>query len=786
MKKLMFIMLLMAALPAMSQYTGFYKQEGKVIDAETGKPLQGATVTNHRSRVQTDEEGHYTIDYHTYDSDLRIFVSHQGYITDTFGCAPNLIRLRPLQKKSIQNSQVAKTPKKRPTVAVVLSGGGAKGVAHIAALRAIEEAGIPIDIVCGTSMGSLVGGLYCIGYSTDYLDSLVRTQDWTELLSDRTDPAELTLRQRQEQNTYALIRGLNLNALYRKNNLNSDNSVPQQGGLIRGRNLNRLFRRLCAQYLDSISFDSLPIRFACVATDLVTNNEVDFHSGYLIQAMRASMSIPGVFTPVRMGNSVLVDGGLSNNYPADLARRMGADIIIGVTVQGDPLTANDIRDATTVLSQIIDINTKRKYDDNVELSDIFMKVDVHGYSAASFTSSAIDTLLRRGAEEAALHRDDLLALSARIKGSTHTDTTQRPSSANSADIGYTHTPASTTKAAPTTRPQPTRHVASNPIASVGFRFDTEEMGALIVGVKLPIHTFIPMGIGATLRLGKQLVASVEHTFLPRSFTSPTLSYTFGRHDLDVYSHGERRYNVKYRRHTADFSPYNFRIKNLSMQAGLQWDYFNFYGQLLSSMSDSIHLTDNHYFAYHATVDLNTENHWYFPSQGTRLHLAMAYRTDNLVGYRDGIGITDINSHWRVNLTPLPNLTVQPMLYGRFVLCDREIPTPYINAIGGEWFAHNLDQLMPFAGIGNVEYVERLLVAAQLQLQLHIMKNHYILMRAATAIHSDQFNGLFSVPSIVGAQLGYSYHTFFGPIDLRLGYSNHTREAYFFINLGHRF
>ena len=679
---------------------------------------------------------------------------------------------------------IAQTQEERPTVAVVLSGGGAKGVAHIAALRAIEQAGIPIDIICGTSMGSLVGGLYCIGYSTDFLDSLVRSQDWTALLSDRSDPSELTLHQRQEQNTYAIIRGLNLNALYGNSSNKSDGGVPQQGGLIRGRNLNRLFRSLCAQYLDSISFDSLPIRFACVATDLVTNNEVDFRSGHLVRAMRASMAIPGVFTPVRMGDSVLVDGGLSNNYPADLARRMGADIIIGVTVQGDPLSANDIRDAATVLTQIIDINTKRKYDDNVAMSDIFMKVNVNGYSAASFTSSAIDTLMRRGAEEAARHEDDLHALSARIKGSTHSGDTEKGALPS---IAYTHTPVpKDTSVDNTQRPIPTRRVESTPIANVGFRFDSEEMGAIILGAKLPIHTFIPMGIGATLRLGKQLVASVEHTFLPRSFTSPTLSYTFGRHDLDVYNHGERRYNVKYRRHTADFSPYNFRIKNFSMQAGLQWDYYNFYGQLLSAMSDSIRLTDNHYFAYHATVDLNTENHWYFPSRGTRLHLAFAYRTDNLVGYRDGIGISDINSHWRINLTPLPDLTVQPMIYGRFVLANRDIPTPYINAIGGEWFAHHIDQQMPFAGIGNVEYVERLLIAAQLQLQLHIMKNHYILMRAATAIHSDQFSGLLALPSIVGAQLGYSYHTLFGPIDLRLGYSNYTREAYFFINLGHRF
>lgn len=197
----------------------------------------------------------------------------------------------------------------RPKVAVVLSGGGAKGVAHIGALKVIEEAGYPIDIICGTSMGALVGGLYSIGWSPTELDSLVRAQDWTTLLSDRVDPDMLNLRQREEQNTYALIRGLT-------------SDKPQSGGLIRGRNLMILFRQLCAGYLDSIDFNTLPIRYASVATDIVTNTEVDFHDGYLPVAMRASMAIPGVFTPVRIGDSVLIDGGLRNNFPVDIAREM--------------------------------------------------------------------------------------------------------------------------------------------------------------------------------------------------------------------------------------------------------------------------------------------------------------------------------------------------------------------------------------------------------------------------------------------------------------------------------
>ena len=655
------------------------------------------------------------------------------------------------------------TAQQRPTVAVVLSGGGAKGVAHISALKAIEDAGIPIDIVCGTSIGSLIGALYSIGYSTDFLDSLVRAQDWTALLSDRADPSSLSLQQRREQNTYALIRGISPER-------------KDQGGLIRGRNLMALFRKLCTGYLDSISFDSLPIRFACVATDIVTNTEVDFRSGYLTQAMRASMAIPGVFTPIRMGDSILVDGGLSNNYPADIARRMGADIIIGVSVQDAKLKPDNITGAVDVMNQLIDINCRNKFEENLKLSDVLMQVDVSGYSAASFTHSAVDTLLRRGAEEAARHRDELLILSARIQYTPDVFANRRTSIPDSGADGT---------ATRYRRAIPTGHISAIPIASVGFRFDSEESGALQMNIKLPIYSRLPLGLSGTLRLGRRLVAGAEVTLLPRSFTSPTLGYTYSRHDIDIYTEGLRTYNTKYRRHTVDFSPFNFKVKNFTLKAGARWDYYNYYGRLLSAGNEVPELTDDHYFAYFADADVNTEDHWYFPQHGTRLHASYAYRTDNLLGYNGSVGINDVSAHWRVNATIAQRLTLQPMIYGRIVMTD-DIPPAYLNAIGSEWFGHQLEQQMPFAGIGNVEYIERHFIALQLQAQYRILKNHYLLLRLATAIHSNQLEQLFNLPDIYGAQIGYSYNTLFGPIDLRLGYSNRTDKLYLYINIGHCF
>ena len=647
----------------------------------------------------------------------------------------------------------------RPRVAVVLSGGGAKGVAHIGALKVIEEAGIPVDIVCGTSMGALVGALYSVGYSTDYLDSLVRSQDWAALLSDRTDPSSLTLRQRQEQNTYVLIRGIG-------------GDQPQRGGLIRGRNLNSLFRRLCDGYLDSISFDSLPIPFACVATDIVTNREVVFHSGHLIQAMRASMAIPGVFTPVRMGDMVLLDGGLRNNYPADVARAMGADIVIGISVQDLMTRAEDINDVGAVMGQLISINSRNKFTDNIKLSDIFVHVDVSGYSAASFTNASIDTLLRRG-EEATRHLwDQLLNLRRRH----HIDSVAYPLPPHrqppAADI---QTPSATSR-------------PSIPIASAGFRFDSEEMGTLQLGIKFPLQTSVPMGLTGTLRLGKRLMAKAEATILTRHRGfNPTLAYTFRNSDLDIYTNGSRTHNVRYRQHSLDLTPFDLRLRRYLLRAGIRWDYLDYYGRLLSSSGNIPSLDDDHYISYHASADLNTENDWYFPSRGTRFHAAFAYRTTNFYNFGNQTGLSDISAHWRINIALSDHWSLQPMLYSR-LLFGPDLPLVYSNAIGGNTFGLLVEQQMPFAGIGHLELADRHLAAAQLQLQCHLLKNHYLLLRAALAAHTDNLSQLptQSSPFIYGIQAAYFYNTLIGPLGARIGYSSRTHAPYIYLNIGHIF
>ena len=751
------------------------------------------------------------------------------------------------------SAQTDSTALSRKRVAVVLSGGGAKGMAHIGVLKVLERAGIPVDIVTGTSMGSIIGGLYAIGYNANSLDSMVRVQDWSYVITDKEDMRRQSLGDRKKQNTYVFSTGLTIG----KRDM-------QAGGIIKGKNLAELFQQLCVGFTDSLDFSrDLPIPFACVATNIIDNSEVDFHSGWLPKAMRASMAIPAAFSPVRIGDKVLVDGGLKNNYPADLAREMGADIIIGVTVQGAPKSAEDMGGTMSILSQIIDVNCKNKVDENLAITDLHMQVDTKGYGSASFSQAAIDTLIRRGEEEAMRHWDEIIALKQRIG----IDDSFRPlilhplrpqvMTEKQRVLGYTFenmTPQAerflrqkfhlksidallnghdsidarleqelTTsmrvdlfyqtaecRLVPVKLPKPSMRdlnhyyevdqewkesdgvqviLSAGDRKSVqlhaGVRFDTEEYAAVQLGLDIPLRTAIPINTDITLRLGKRMMVHGEITVHPRSFTRPTLSYTFHRNDVDVYMDGDLDYNIRYNQFQAELLPINFDLRHFNLQMGLRWDFMHYRNKLGSETAKQVTLENEHFFSYRARLSYINEDDWYFPTRGSRLKAEYAYLTDNFAQLDGKPGMSDVSASWRKSFPIGERFALQPMVYGR-MLFGSIIPPVFGNTIGGDWFGHYIEQQMPFAGIGHMEYVNHHFVAAQLQAQGRIGNNNYVLLRVAAGQQSDRLKELFDYRTLIGAQVAYYYNTIVGPVGATLGYSNRTKKPYFFLNLGYEF
>lgn len=709
----------------------------------------------------------------------------------------------------------------RKKVAVVLSGGGAKGMAHIGALKVLERAGIPIDIVTGTSMGSIIGGLYAIGYNAQSLDSMVRVQDWSYVITDRENLRRQSLNDRRKQNTYVYSTGMTIG----KRNM-------QAGGIIKGKNLAELFQRLCTGYTDSIDFThDLRIPFACVATNIIDNSEVDFHSGRLPQAMRASMAIPAAFSPVRIGDKVLVDGGLKNNYPADIAREMGADIIIGVTVQGAPKEAADLVGTMSILSQIIDVNCKNKYEENLAITDLHLSVDTKGYGSASFSQAAIDTLIRRGEEVAMRHWDDIIALKKRIGiddsfrpvilqplrpqvmtekrrvigfvfenmtpqderflkqkfhisriDSIDANLEQQITTSMRVDLFYQTAESRLIPEGDGVRVVLSAGNRKSVQLHAGVRYDTEEYAALQLGLDIPFKTAIPVNADITLRLGKRLKARGEITAHPRSFSRPTFSYSFSRNDVDLYIKGDLDYNIRYNQFQAEVLPFNFNLSRFNLQMGLRWDYMHYRNKLGSAAAKEFTLENEHFFSYRARAEYNSEDNWYFPSRGARFKAEYAYLTDDFARLEDQAGMSEVSAHWRMSFTLGSRFTLQPMVYGR-LLFGKTVPLVFSNAIGGNWFGHYVEQQMPFAGVGNVEYVDDQFVAAQLQAQQRMGSNHYALLRVSGAQCAEKTAQLLDHHTLFGVQAAYYYDTMFGPAGITIGYSNRTEKPYVFLNLG---
>ena len=319
---------------------------------------------------------------------------------------------------------------KRPVVGLVLSGGGAKGAAEVGALKYIEELGIPIDFVCGTSIGGLVGGFYAMGYRAADLEELFRTQDWNVMLTDRIAPEYIPFSTKMDQATYLLSfpfhnpperGGEEVRYTMRERRRVLRESMAERSGGSRlaaslpagyayGFNVNNLLSGMSVGYQDSLSFARLPIPFLCVAGDVVSSKAKNWGSGSITTAMRSTMSIPGLFNPVRTGGMVLVDGGVRNNFPTDLAKAVGADYLIGIELSDALPGYSDINNIGDILGQFITMLGNDTFAKNIGKSDVLIKPALGEFNMMSFNAEAVDTMLVRGYQAAQAQRAGLLAI----------------------------------------------------------------------------------------------------------------------------------------------------------------------------------------------------------------------------------------------------------------------------------------------------------------------------------------------------------------------------------------
>lgn len=290
----------------------------------------------------------------------------------------------------------------RPKVALVLSGGGARGFSHVGVIRELERLGVKIDIVAGTSMGAMVGGGYASGYSVEQMQDIILGVDWKEMFALRPDRDEINWRRRQDD-----FKGLGTQeiGLSKKGVLFPDSVVPAQHL--------EIFLRSITRHVSSVTdLSKLSIPFAAIATDLDTGEAVVMQKDVtLADAMRSSMSVPGAFSPFPYKNHVLVDGGLAQNLPVEQAKAMGADIIIAVNA-GTPLgKSKDIHSVAGVMGQMIGILTERNVDHSKSLlteKDILITTDLTGFNAGDFQKA--EAIIEAGEKSAQKYEPQLKRL----------------------------------------------------------------------------------------------------------------------------------------------------------------------------------------------------------------------------------------------------------------------------------------------------------------------------------------------------------------------------------------
>ena len=292
-------------------------------------------------------------------------------------------------------SQEPAPAKKRPTLGLALQGGGALGLAHVGVITWMEEHHIPVDYVAGTSMGGLVGGVYATGHNATELRQVVNSINWDQVMAGQTPFDDLSFRRKEDSRDYpnslefGLRKGLQFPA-----------------GFNSGQQVLLILDKVAAPYSEVKSFNDLPIPFACVATDLVSGKAKVFHNGSLSVALRSTMSLPGIFSPVRDDGAIYADGGLLQNLPVQVAKGMGADVVLGVHLAEETLKPDANLSSFAVLGQSISVMISANELESMEMADVLLSVPVQKWGALSFNDA--DAIIKAGYDAAAAKSKVLL------------------------------------------------------------------------------------------------------------------------------------------------------------------------------------------------------------------------------------------------------------------------------------------------------------------------------------------------------------------------------------------
>ncbi len=729
--------------------------------------------------------------------------------------------------QNVQHEMLSKVDTHRKKVGVVLSGGGAKGFAHVGVLKILEEIGIPIDYIAGTSMGAVVGGLYALGYSTDMIDSLIQIQDWNHLMGDDVYRENIPALGRNNQGRYVVSLPYDLPFG------DSSGGVTLPLGVYTGQNIYNFFLNSTIGYHNNISFDDLPIPFGCISADVRTGDEIVMREGNLAEAIRASMAIPGMFTPVEKDSMLLIDGGVINNFPVDLVREMGADIVIGVIFPPDEKEIEQKKGTILeVTQQIWNFIGQNKRSSNILDTDILITPDVHPFGMLDFQRPAIDTIIARGEAAAILHLNELKDLKQSLSIDEDANFSYKSDNPyidlDTLIINNIYVEGITLREqsylsrwidiqeGKVTRAELDRTISKiygtgifnrvyyrlegeNPFdlifivdikktnrLNLGIHFDSNDMAAILANTTLRFNRSLNSMFDISARLSRNPYLMIDYSINSGIFFKGGINYKISKNDLSIYNRGKLFYNLGITRNSLNLVFSEFYFGNMMVHLGAQMEHFHFY-KVLGSVFEppQTELNDQLYFNYLLNGVYDNLNSVYFPTSGQYFSFQYSLHTDNLVRMKDEAPLSVVSMNFLKPFTISDNIYMTPRVDVRYIMND-SVPNIYRNLAGGRIDGHYTPQQISLQGSKGMEFLENMILSTDIGFHYNFATNHYLYTNLNFTVHNNHLHTLFEGESFLGINLGYSYRTVAGPLRLELGYSELSQSFHPYASFGYYF
>jgi NTE family protein len=719
-------------------------------------------------------------------------------------------------------SLFAQSQYKRPKIGLVLSGGGAKGFAHIGVLKVLEEAGIQIDYIGGTSMGAVIGGLYASGYTATQIDSIFQKTNFDELINDYIPRASKNFYEKRNDELYAFVLPFNKFRV----------GIPE--ALSKGMYNFNLLTRLTRNVKDVKDFNQLPIPFLCIATDIESGEQVLLNKGNLAQAMLASSAFPSLFSPVEIDGKLLIDGGVVNNYPVDEVLKLGADIIIGVDVQDGLKDRTLLRDATKILVQISNLNMIDRMRENVKKTTFYIKPDIKEYGVISFdkgreiitkgeeaTFAIYEKLKKLVPENNAYHKPKLQIVSDSIFVS-EVKVNELKNFTKAYVKGKLRFKEGTKITNEKLQSGINNIKATQNFSAINYTLEPNGYGeTLDISLKEdPLKTFLKFGLHYDGLYKSAVLANISQKNLFFKNDNASLDLIIGdnlRYNLDYYvdngfniSFGFKSTFAQFNRNVAnsiqpggivggDISLINIDFKDWTNQAyfqsvfvqkfligaGLEYKYLRIIPITIAKNSPDI--DNSNYFSVFGYLKYDAFDNKYFPTKGWTFtgdihsYLMSSNQTKTFNPF------TILKADFAVAFKVIPKLVFKFQTDAGVSIGEKSVPF-FDFVLGGYGFAP-VNNFKPFYGydflsIGGDSYIK---TAGTLDYEFY-KKNHFNFSANFANIGDKIFSSLdwFSPPKYSGYAVGYGLETILGPIEVKYSWSPEDSKGFAWFSIGYVF